>query len=161
MIPSINTWNPEHTPNNGYDNKWWLDKHQKQLESIKSPNTDILFLGDSIIDHFSDVGKEIWDKYFTNCLNFGISSDRIQHLYWRLLNLKEKSIELKPKYIVILIGTNNTGLENYTGKHRNTNEEIIEGYRLLFNLIKNMFPFSKILFYSLFPRQDKTKQQFD
>jgi lysophospholipase L1-like esterase len=94
------------------------------------------------------------------CLNFGISSDRIQHLLWRLLDLKDKNIQINSNYIILLIGTNNTGVERDTNKIRNTNEEIIEDYKNLIKTLKDIFPDSKILFYCLFPRQDKTPEQY-
>lgn len=150
----------ESVPNNwfppGESSDWWLKRHHG-LSHNDNPN--ILFLGDSITDHFRDVGQAVWNKHFASmkAANFGISSDRIQHLMWRIQN----SQIYDPRYIVLLIGTNNTGVERDTLLPRNTNQQIIEGLQELINYLLNRSRSAQILFYLIWPRTDKTKEQLD
>lgn len=142
-----------------------LTKHAKNVERAKQGDIDLLFLGDSITDHWTDdpkprptqgpaatqpwapgatAGKPVWDQYFAGmkAANFGISHDRTEGILWRLQN--GEGTGFSPKAVMLMIGTNNT---NY-----NTAEETIEGIKADVAEIRKDFPQAKILLLAIFPR---------
>ena len=71
---------------------------------------DVVLLGDSITHGWEDKGKAVFKKHFKDLkvLNLGFSGDRTEHVLWRL---RHGAIEgIAPKAVLMLIGTNNTGL---------------------------------------------------
>lgn len=112
----------------------WVKRHEGFVEIAKKGGVDVLFLGDSITDFWRREqtdrqvgGKKIWDREFSGLrtANFGISGDRTQHVLWRLQNGELEGI--KPKVVVLMIGTNNTGFERDKVTPRNSPPEVIEG----------------------------------
>jgi lysophospholipase L1-like esterase len=93
-------------------NARFLKMHEQFLERAKQGNVDLLFLGDSITQGWGGNGKEVWAKHYAsrNAANFGIGGDRTQHVLWRIENGELEGI--KPKAIVLLIGTNNTATDD-------------------------------------------------
>ena len=67
----------------------------------------VIFLGDSLTQLWD---REAWQRYFTGfpALNAGVGGDRTDHLLWRLDN--GMLHHLRPKLIVLLIGTNDLTL---------------------------------------------------
>ncbi|MEI6467441.1 MAG: GDSL-type esterase/lipase family protein, partial [Verrucomicrobiota bacterium] len=91
----------------------WVKRHDGFVQIAKQGGVDVLFVGDSITDGWRRLerggGKATWDREFAplKSANFGISGDRTQHVLWRLENGELDGF--KPKAIVLMIGTNNTG----------------------------------------------------
>lgn len=130
----------------------WMKRHEGFLEEARKGGIDVLFLGDSITDFWRNRGREIWDREFAplHAANFGISADRTQHLLWRIQNGELDGI--KPKVVVLMIGTNNTGLERDNVTPRNTPSEAIDGVRAVVSEIRKRLPDSKLLLLAIFPR---------
>jgi len=135
-----------------------MKRHQDFLEITKKGNIDVLFLGDSITDFFlrpAPQGKNVWDREYgaMAVANFGISADRTQHVLWRIANGELDGIS--PKALVLLIGTNNTGMEkDDVTKARNSTQEALEGIKAVVAAIRNKLPATPIVLVSLFPRED-------
>lgn len=131
----------------------WIKQHEGFVAEAKQGGIDVLFLGDSITDFWRNRGKAVWDREFAplHAANFGISADRTQHVLWRLDNGEVDGI--RPKVVVLLIGTNNTGVET-NGSARNTTEEAIEGITRVVATLRTKLPASKIMLLGLFPRAD-------
>ncbi|MBM3832223.1 MAG: GDSL family lipase [Verrucomicrobia bacterium] len=109
----------------------------------------MLFMGDSITDFWRNAsgnfaGKPVFDKYFSEMkvANFGISGDTTQGVLSRLQNGEGQGF--KPKAIMLMIGTNNTG--------RNSPPEIAEGIGAVVLEMRKDFPDAKILLLAVFPR---------
>lgn len=147
----------------------WMPRHEKFVEIAKAGNIDLLFLGDSITDAWggnghgkelkggpkSGSGAEIFVKEFEplKAANFGIGGDRTQHVLWRLQNGEFDTI--KPKALMLMIGTNNSN-----GKD-NTSDEIAEGVEAIVKEILKRSPKTKVLLLAVFPRatgKDKDAQ---
>lgn len=141
----------EPVPRNGMP----AQMHQDFLALAKKGGIDVLFLGDSITDFWRNRGKVVWDKYYgsMNAANFGISADRTQHVLWRMQNGELDGI--RPKVVVLMIGTNNCGLENDGKRVRNTTPEAIEGVTAVVKGLRAKLPESKILLLGIFPRARK------
>jgi lysophospholipase L1-like esterase len=113
---------------------------------------NVLFLGDSITDHWGKEGRSIWNEQFAplRAANFGLDGDRTQHLLWRLEHGTTDG--LNPAVVVLLIGTNNTGFERGSGRPRNTTEETVEGIARVVTVLRAKLPRSRLLLLALFPR---------
>lgn len=118
-------------------------------EISKEGKARLVFLGDSITEGWETSGKEAWKKYFEpyEAANFGISGDRTEHVLWRL---EHGNLDgLKPRLVVILIGTNNTG-------HRqDKSEDTAAGVKAIVEQVRKKCPESKILLLAIFPRSEK------
>jgi lysophospholipase L1-like esterase len=136
----------------------WVKRHDGFVEIAKAGNVDVLFIGDSITDAWrrpSPDGKGVWDANFAplRAANFGISGDRTQHLLWRLQNGELEGI--KPKAVVMMIGTNNTGFERDNTTPRNTPAETAAGVQEIIKLLRAKQPQARILLLAVFPRGEK------
>jgi lysophospholipase L1-like esterase len=133
---------------------------EKRVADMQGKPCDIIFIGDSITDNFTasptpkwnEVGKDVWDKHYAgrNALNFGVGSDRTEHVLWRLENMDVKG--LHPKVAVILIGTNNT---------KNTPDEIAAGVKAVVVKTQQTFSGVKIILISILPNARATQKMED
>jgi lysophospholipase L1-like esterase len=135
--------------------KWEL-RYQKLRERAKQGDIDVLFLGDSITEHWTTAapkgGREVWERHFAplKAANLAISGDRTQNVLWML---DQGLVDgLNPKVVVIMLGTNNTGLERDGKTVRNTVPEVIEGVKTVVASVRKRLPESKILLLGIFPR---------
>ena len=138
----------------------WVKRHDGFVQIAKQGGVDVLFLGDSITDFWRNDdpkkgGKKIWEANFAplRAANFGISADRTQHVLWRLEHGELDGI--KPKVVVLMIGTNNTGLERDKITPRNTTAEVIEGVGTVVKTLRTKLPTTKVLLLAIFPRNEK------
>lgn len=149
---------PASQPGNRYD---WMERHNAVLKAKAEINPDLVFIGDSI-SHFwggspaadqtpSDKHPRVGDKVLSTTLaghrvlNLGFGSDRTQQVLWRL-DYGELG-GLKPKWVVINIGTNNTS-------DGNTAEEILAGIQAVCERAKKQTPEAKIILMAILPRDN-------
>lgn len=133
-------------------NEPWMQRHLKLVElAQQSADCEVLFVGDSITDHWDSKGIEIWKRDFVplHAVNLGVSGDRTQHLLWRLQNGELGAMQ--PKVIVMMIGTNNVGLESNKTR-RNQEPEVAQGIATLVHYLREKLPATKILLLAIFPR---------
>ena len=129
----------------------WVARHEGFLAEAKQGKFDLVFIGDSITDGWRRRGLEVWNKCYAprHALNLGIGGDRTQHVLWRIEHGELDG--LKPKAVVLMIGTNNTGKEK-DGSARNSTAEVIEGVTAVVKKIRAKLPESKLLLLAVFPR---------
>lgn len=134
----------------------WMSLHESFVSRAKAGKIDLLFLGDSITAGWlwGKGGLNIWNKVYAprHAADFGIGYDRTQNVLWRIEHGELDGI--KPKAVVLLIGTNNAGNED-DGKPRNTTPEIVEGVTAIVQELRTRLPESKILLFGIFPRGEK------
>jgi lysophospholipase L1-like esterase len=137
----------------------WVARHEGFVAEAQKGGIDLLFLGDSITDGWRTRGKEVWDREYAplKAANFGIGGDRTEHVLWRLRN--GEAAGYKPKLVVLMIGTNNTGFERDKTTPRNTPPEIVEGVTTIVGDLRKDFPDAKILLLAIFPRGEKDSLQ--
>ncbi|MCU0786711.1 MAG: platelet-activating factor acetylhydrolase IB subunit [Verrucomicrobia bacterium] len=137
----------------------WLKRHESFIKIAAAREVDLLFLGDSITDGWRTKGSKVWAQYYLprHAANFGIAGDRTQHVLWRIENGELDGI--KPKVVVLLIGTNNTGKERNSDAIRNTTSEAIQGVTVVVKELRARLPASRILLLALFPRADPNDPQ--
>ena len=144
-------------------------RHESFNVISKQGEAQLVFLGDSITHGWEGKGKAIWTKEWAplKAANFGIGGDRTEHVLWRLEHGNFDG--LKPKAIVLMIGTNNTGHQGRPQKELNgavyecTAEQTAEGIKAILTRLQKKCPDAKILVLGIFPRgadkNDKFRQQ--
>jgi len=136
----------------------WVKRHESFNEISKQGEAQLVFLGDSITQGWEKNGKEAWDKTWAplKAANFGIGGDRTEHVIWRLQNGNFDG--LKPKLIVLMIGTNNTGHQNRPAAehggavYMSSAEQTAEGVKMILATLGKKLPETKVLLLGIFPR---------
>ncbi|MES2508005.1 MAG: platelet-activating factor acetylhydrolase IB subunit [Verrucomicrobiota bacterium] len=139
----------------------WVKRHESFNAISKQGTATLVFLGDSITQGWEGKGKATWEKFYAkrNAANFGIGGDRTEHVLWRLDNGNFDG--LKPKLIVLMIGTNNTGHVGRAQKELNgaiyasSAEQTAEGVKVIVGKLQAKAPEAKILLLGIFPRGEK------
>lgn len=132
----------------GKINPGFIASHEKFVSIAKEGKAQLVFLGDSITAGWGGKDNQpIWNKAFGayTPANFGIGGDRTQHVLWRILNGELEVI--KPKAVVLMIGTNNSGSDSAEG--------IAKGVTVIVETIRAKQPQAKILLLAVFPRGEK------
>jgi lysophospholipase L1-like esterase len=136
----------------------WVKRHESFNEISKKGEAQLVFLGDSITQGWEGNGKEVWAKFWAplKAANFGISADRTEHVIWRLQNGNFDGI--KPKLVVLMIGTNNTGhqgrpiAEHGGAVYTSNAEQTAEGVKMILDILDKKLPETKVLLLGIFPR---------
>lgn len=120
---------------------WWQKRHADLLVRAKQGDCELAFIGDSITHGW---GGESWEKNFGKYkpMNLGFSGDRTQHVIWRLQNGELTGV--KPKVVVMMIGTNNIG--------GNSPEQITEGVSSIIDWLHANQRQAKVVLHAIFPR---------
>lgn len=161
IVPTLTTVNTAVIPvgkleKDGYD---WEARHAEILKIKDQLNPEVVLIGDSIT-HFwggqpdggkiGNRGTETWATLFGSrpVLNLGFGWDRTQNVLKRI-QLGELD-GLKPKAIVIHIGTNN--LAKTVNARDNTPVEIAAGIEAIVTQAQTKCPGAKIILMAIFPR---------
>lgn len=125
----------------------WVARHEAMNQRARQGNVDLIYVGDSIVQHYDNQGKAVWERYYAgrNALNLGISGDRTEHVLWRLDHGNIAGIS--PRLAIVMIGQNNGGL--------NTGEEIAAGVTAIVQKLRVKLPTTKILLLGIFQRREK------
>ena len=123
-----------------------MQLHRDYSAQAKKGGLDLLFLGDSITECWAYEGPQLWAERYAprKAANFGIGSDRTEHVLWRVQNGTLDGCA--PKVVVLLIGTNNV--------KRDTAPQIAEGVAAIVTEVRARLPKAKILLLGLFPRAE-------
>lgn len=145
------------TQNRDWKNYDWARRHAAIIERNRAQPPELVLLGDSIT-HFwggepSDArarGAEVWQKYFgaRKAVNLGYGWDRTENVLWRLRHGEVDGIA--PKAVVVMIGTNNAGI--------NTVDEIVAGITAICEELHVRLPRANILLLAVFPRGAKPNE---
>jgi lysophospholipase L1-like esterase len=130
----------------------WKQKHESLLKRTKEGKIDLLFLGDSITEGWGN--NAVWKTNYAplNAANYGIGGDTTENVLWRIGNGELEG--LKPKVVVLLIGTNNFGLENARP------DDVARGVTAVVETLQKKLPAAKILLLGIFPRDAKPGADF-
>jgi lysophospholipase L1-like esterase len=128
-------------------NASWIQRHESMNQLARKGNVDLIYVGDSIVEHFDNQGKEVWAHYYSprHALNLGIGGDRTEHVLWRLDHGNIDGIS--PRLAIVMIGQNNGG--------HNTGEEIGEAVTAIVLKLRVKLPNTKILLLGIFQRREK------
>ncbi|CAF0793468.1 unnamed protein product [Didymodactylos carnosus] len=126
----------------------WFDRHNAFVlqTQTNASNIRVVFLGDSITAGWLSGARSIWNQHYAsrNAVNYGIGGDRTQHILWRIRN--GELTGLKPKLVVLKIGTNNIGAD--------TGDDIAKGIETIVRDIRTMLPQTRILLLGVLPRNN-------
>lgn len=88
----------------------WLRQVAEQQGVVTNSRYDVIFIGDSLTEFWTSIGKASWSGSFTplTCANCGISGDRTEHILYRIERLDFR--RAAPHIFVLLMGTNNLGM---------------------------------------------------
>jgi lysophospholipase L1-like esterase len=131
----------------------WEDRHREILERNRTNPPKMVILANSIV-HFwggeprAKIARETesWDQTFTplGLANYAYGWDRIENVLWRVYHGELDGFEAEK--VLIMIGTNNM--------HLNTNQEILDGLKLLVQAIQARQPEAEIVLMGILPRRE-------
>lgn len=136
-------------PNN-YD---WEARHAEILALNKKSPPSTIVIGNSITHFWGGLpkgpranGADSWDNTFgKNARNMGYGWDRIENVLWRINHGELDGYNAKQ--VFVNMGTNNL--------HLNTDQEILEGWRMLIEAIKFHQPEAQITMLGIYPRRQQ------
>lgn len=132
----------------------WAERHAACVALMTERKPEIVMLGDSITHFWGGepvsgrrTGTNEWNRLFAGrrVVNLGYGWDRTENVLWRLTHGEFDDVE--PEAVVLMIGTNNMGL--------NTPEEIAAGIEAICNEIHRRSSRTRILLLGIFPRGQK------
>jgi tetratricopeptide (TPR) repeat protein/lysophospholipase L1-like esterase len=124
--------------------EYWQRRHANLLQTMKTAQPRVLFMGDSVTEQWSIAGEVAWNQYFVplGSSQTAISNERTQTLLWRIVNGAIDGIA--PDHVVLLIGTNNIG--------RNRAAETATGIEQVWTEIQTRLPDTRLLALAILPR---------
>ncbi len=125
---------------------WWQKRWTEKKALAARGGWEVVLIGDSITQGWEAKGKAAWAKYLEprKALALGYGGDRTEHVLWRLDNGEIDG--LRPKAVVIMVGTNNTG------HRKDPPDAIAAGVRAILDRVRKKAPEAKILLLAIFPR---------
>ncbi|MGH8019323.1 MAG: GDSL-type esterase/lipase family protein [Opitutaceae bacterium] len=122
----------------------WKAKHLEDMAVAKAGDVDLLFVGDSITDGWD--AQAMWKERIAplRAANFGVGGDTTQNVLWRLENGAVGN--LRPKAVVLLIGTHNFG------RNGDSPADVVRGIGAIAGKLGEAFPSARILVLGIFPR---------
>lgn len=134
-----------------------VERHQEILKDPARAAAQVLFLGDSITQQWTDpeAGGPVWDKVWAplKAANLGVAGDRTEHVLWRIGHGCLDGT--RARAVVLLIGTNNAGMvAESKGAYRCTPEQTAAGVAAILEQVKTRCPQARILLMGILPRTE-------
>ncbi|GHB61346.1 SGNH/GDSL hydrolase family protein [Persicitalea jodogahamensis] len=135
----------------------WDARHREILRMNRENPPEVLMIGNSITHFWGGLpkgprarGADSWEKVLDpqNTRNLGYGWDRIENVLWRVYHGELDGYAAKQIYV--MIGTNNF--------HLNTDEEILTGWRLLIDAIRQRQPTATLTMVGVYPRRQQEKR---
>ena len=135
--------------------------HEQLLDKARRGGIDVYFEGDSITRRWgtSDAQYreflENWRRNFFgwNAANFGWGADTVQNILWRVSNGELDGV--RPKVIVLLVGTNNVGNAPREGVDTAVVEEVAGGINAIVAVMRAKAPDATVVLTGVTPRRDR------
>lgn len=135
-----------------------VERHQEILKDPARTTAQVLFLGDSITQQWTDAeaGGPVWAKVWAplKAANLGVAGDRTEHLLWRIDHGCLDGAA-KARAVVLLIGTNNAGMVvESKGAYRCSAAQTAAGIRAVLDRVLARCPQATVLLMGIFPRDE-------
>jgi len=128
--------------------KVWADRHKEWARTADKDKGAVVFLGDSITQGWHSLANAFPNIHVANR---GIGGDTTRGVLYRL---KADVLDLKPKAVVLLIGTNDIGY--------NANpEDVADNIRAILLALKNSNPNMPVVVCKVMPRSDRNLHAAD
>ncbi len=130
----------------------WLRRVGAQQGILTNQPCRICFIGDSLTEFWEHTGKADWDLHFApfKAANLGLTADRTEHILERIRRLDFR--RAKPELVVLLMGTNNLGMEPPDAP-----EEVLRAIQRAVAMLQSKMPEAKVLLLTLPPSGDEPK----
>jgi len=144
--------NPAVVPVDRLSERWWADRHNAILDTIRArPDAQLLLIGDSITNNYDKANppdenfQPVWKEFYEprHALNLGFSGDATGHALWRLRHGEVDG--LHPKVAMVLLGTNNTA------RYEHTEEQTEVGIDVVVAELERRLPETRILLLGILP----------
>ncbi len=124
----------------------WKQLHTGHLARTKRGDVDVAFLGDSITQGWGGAGAKVWKERYEplRAANYGIGGDTTREVLYRVNDGVLDGI--KPKAVVVMIGTNNFGLAG------DSPADVARGVGAVVSAVRTKAPDAKVLLLGIFPR---------
>jgi lysophospholipase L1-like esterase len=135
----------------------WEKRHQEMLRLNRENPPDVCLLANSIVHYWGGTpkapfarGADAWDQLFgaLNVRNMACGWDRIENVLWRINH--DALDGFQASQVILMIGTNNL--------HLNSDDEIIDGLRLLIRAVKHKQPNSVVTVFGVLPRRNQEER---
>lgn len=130
---------------------WWLPRFDAKKALAEKEDFPVAFIGDSITHFWESKGSNVWAKNYASgpfkAINFGFSADRTEHVLWRIRH--GQFGKCRPKAIVLMIGTNNTGHRDIVSESA---LDTVLGIKQIIEELQAIQPQAKIIVHPIFPR---------
>jgi lysophospholipase L1-like esterase len=126
--------------------KVWMQRRTEFWQHRQEDHGAIVFLGDSIIQLWNNLARAFPDF---KVANRGVGGDTTRGVLYRL---DEDIIDLKPKAVVLLIGTNDIGLGAKP-------EDVADNIKAIIVALEKSNPKMPIIFCKIMPRNGSQEQQ--
>jgi len=135
VAPDLQPITPCFRPKSDKYYQWAMDRHNDLVRQAEGDDIEVAFYGDSLIQFLDD---DIWatEAKPLKAGNFGISSDRVENLLWRLQNGELNGLR-RLKVAVVMIGSNNYGSSSSAAS-------IAAGIEMVLKLIHQRQPHTQI-----------------
>lgn len=131
----------------------WVGQHEGFVATTTKDAARItaVFYGDSLTQGWGSEAKELFAERYgkRGAVNYGIGGDSTRQLLWRISHGEVDG--LRPKVVVLKIGTNNL----YNDANSGSDEEIATGIETVVRLLRSKLPDAKVLLLGLLPRQNE------
>jgi lysophospholipase L1-like esterase len=89
----------------------WFRRIAEHQTLLTNNRYDVIFIGDSLTDFWTATGKATWQTQLVplKSVDCGIAGDRTEHILWRIQHYDFHRAQ--PKLFVLLMGTNNLGMD--------------------------------------------------
>ena len=142
------------TPTGYAPGGWQMKTRLPEIRQNIAQGGDVVFIGDSINNGWIQQGRgpAQWKKYFCGepyrgiCL--GVSSDRTEHVLWRLTEDGELD-GYEAKCVFLMIGTNNAGHKKFADEPP---ADTILAIREILKVIRQKQPGAVVVLTAIFPR---------
>lgn len=159
---SANSQSKSDVPSPREERPDWLIKRLDGIESDLArrdlSKVKTVFLGDSITQGWLGEGSAFWKEAFGKELNLGVSGDRTEHVLYRLIPRASGGTFayldnplLKPRFIVLMIGTNNL--------FKHSADQIIAGITEVCRQLESREPQAEIILCSVPPTANEERNR--
>lgn len=136
---------------------WWMKRHAAKVAEATTGGAPVVFIGDSITHRWE--GKDAWERFFVTgryrAMNLGYGGDCTENLFWRIEHGELDGFEAKA--VVLMIGTNNTGLRSPS---QEPPVDTLLAIRGLLAKIRAKQPKATLILHPIFPRGADAQDAF-